>query len=263
MKIKISIITVCYNAENDIETTIKSVIQQEYNDIEYVIIDGGSTDNTIDLIKKYSNHIDYWCSEPDKGIYDAMNKGVKKCTGDYLIFMNAGDYFFSKSTLALCYNYIKEHPNYDCYYGNTVLEFNKEKYLSIPQNLKLLENQMIFCHQSCLTRRELQEKHPFNLNYKIIADYFFFKELYTQGHTFAYINLPIAFYEAENGVSSKMQKKVMLEYARIRHNNLLCYTINAIYIHIKSIIKKFVPKVYIDKSRKKDLLNNPLLKRIE
>ena len=87
----ISIITVSYNAVKTIEDTIVSVLGQTYSNIEYIIIDGGSTDGTLDIIKKYEDKITYWVSEPDKGIYDAMNKGILKATGDYLFFLGADD----------------------------------------------------------------------------------------------------------------------------------------------------------------------------
>ena len=95
----ISIITVSYNAVKTIEDTINSVLNQTYPNIEYIIIDGGSTDGTLDVIKKYQDKITYWVSEPDKGIYDAMNKGALKATGVWLHFMNAGDTFYDEQVL--------------------------------------------------------------------------------------------------------------------------------------------------------------------
>lgn len=96
---KISVITVCYNCVSVIEQTIKSVLEQTYPNIEYIIIDGGSMDGTVDIIKKYSDTVTYWISEPDNGIYDAMNKGIDMATGDYLNFMNAGDTFFEDKAI--------------------------------------------------------------------------------------------------------------------------------------------------------------------
>ena len=90
-QLKISVVTVCYNAVDCIEETMLSVLDQTYPNIEYIVIDGGSSDGTADVIRKYADRLAYWVSEPDKGIYDAMNKGIVAATGDYINFMNAGD----------------------------------------------------------------------------------------------------------------------------------------------------------------------------
>lgn len=91
--LKISIITVCLNSVKTIEQTIRSVIMQDYDNLEYIIIDGGSTDGTMDIIRKYENYFSYWISEPDNGIYDAMNKSLKVCTGDVVAFLNSDDWY--------------------------------------------------------------------------------------------------------------------------------------------------------------------------
>ena len=96
---KISVVTVCYNSVDSIEETMLSVLNQTYSDVEYIIIDGGSTDGTVDIIKKYADRLVYWVSEPDKGIYDAMNKGIAAATGDYINFMNSGDRFASTNVI--------------------------------------------------------------------------------------------------------------------------------------------------------------------
>lgn len=97
--LKISIITVSYNAAKTIEQTIQSVVNQTYDNIEYIIIDGGSTDGTVDIIKKYEDKIAYWVSEPDKGIYDAMNKGILKASGEYIYFLGADDWLYNESVM--------------------------------------------------------------------------------------------------------------------------------------------------------------------
>ena len=102
MGCRISVVTVCYNAVDCIEQTMLSVLDQTYHDIEYIIIDGGSTDGTVDIIKKYADRLAYWISEPDKGIYDAMNKGIAVATGDYINFMNAGYFQGSVINIYLC-----------------------------------------------------------------------------------------------------------------------------------------------------------------
>ena len=113
---KFSIITVTYNSVNSIEKSIRSVLAQSYPDREYIIIDGGSKDGTVDIIRHYSDRINYWVSEPDKGIYDAMNKGIKIATGDYLIFMNADDVFADTEVLQKVAGLIKADA--DVIYGN-------------------------------------------------------------------------------------------------------------------------------------------------
>lgn len=97
----ISVVTVAYNAVTTIEKTILSVINQTYPNVEYIIIDGGSTDGTVEIIKKYANKLAYWVSEPDNGIYDAMNKGAKVATGEWINFMNCGDSFFTLNSATL------------------------------------------------------------------------------------------------------------------------------------------------------------------
>lgn len=198
---KVSILTVVYNGVGIIEETILSVLDQSYNNIEYIIIDGGSTDGTLDIIKKYESKLSLWVSEPDKGIYDAMNKGVSLCNGDWLLFMNCGDSFYDKEVLT---NIFKSgHENSDVIYG-AVNCFDKFKEVIIkPDKVDKLNYKMIFCHQSSLVRRNLLLRNPFDLNYKIAADYNLFYNLYTAGSKFTEVPLCIANYEVGSGISSR------------------------------------------------------------
>ena len=149
---KISIITVCYNAEKVIENTILSVINQEYNNYEYIIIDGNSKDNTTEIIKKYSNRITYWISEADNGIYHAMNKGIKKSSGDYLIFMNAGDTFYNNKVLAEIFS---ENQSKDIISG-IALTGNEKKWLPAKEiDLCLMYFYTTgLCHQATFIKKE-------------------------------------------------------------------------------------------------------------
>ena len=170
---KISIITVVFNSKSSLEKTIKSITEQEYKDIEYIIIDGGSTDGTVDIIKKYEKFISVWISEHDKGIYDAMNKGLKKATGDYVWFLNAGDEIYSNDTL----NYINStEGDADAYYGEVeyIDEYGKNlgtrTLKKPPENLSWidLEKGMVVSHQSLIVKRE--KTVYYNLDYKYCAD---------------------------------------------------------------------------------------------
>lgn len=169
----ISIITITYNAEETLERTIKSIIDQEYPTIEYIVIDGASTDRTCEIIRHYNQHIAFWISEPDQGLYHAMNKGLEKATGDYVWFINAGDEIFEKQTLKKVFEVV---PYADVYYGDTVMtnlegELIGNRRLAPPANLtwKSFRNGMLVSHQSFIAARKLVV--PYNLKYKFSADF--------------------------------------------------------------------------------------------
>ena len=134
----ISIVTVSYNAVATIEQTILSVINQTYPNIEYIIIDGGSKDGTIDIIRKYADQIAYWVSEPDEGIYDAMNKGIKIATGEWINFMNCGDSFLDMKVLNKIFisSILNEYEGVDILYGNRVSVYSFGKYFHLVDSLE-------------------------------------------------------------------------------------------------------------------------------
>lgn len=152
------IVTVVYNGGEELENTILSVIRQTYDNLEYIIIDGGSTVNTVDIIKKYANEISYWISEPDEGIYDAMNKGIDVASGEWLLFRNCGGYFFSLSDIAKVFENAN-YDNYDVIYGDAIIwdkyGFKKEK----TEIQKLNRCGVIpVWHPSTFIRRSLHKK---------------------------------------------------------------------------------------------------------
>lgn len=116
--LKVSVITVCLNSENHLETAIRSVLSQTYKDIEYIIIDGGSTDNTLNIIRKYEGHISRWFSEKDKGVFDAMNKGINASTGGILYFLNSDDYLENESVIEKAVDFLKQEKGADFIYGD-------------------------------------------------------------------------------------------------------------------------------------------------
>ena len=119
----VSVVTVVFNGAQHLEETIRSIINQSYDNIEYIIIDGGSTDGTLDIIKQYDHTIAYWVSEPDSGIYDAMNKGVSLACGDWINFMNAGDIFSDETTVQHVFSDIMNYSTYDCIYSDTLFNY--------------------------------------------------------------------------------------------------------------------------------------------
>jgi glycosyltransferase involved in cell wall biosynthesis len=168
----ISIITVCRNSEKYLEQCIQSVVSQTYRDIEYIVIDGGSTDRTLDIIKKYENKITRWISEPDKGIYDAMNKGNKLANGDYILFLNSDDYLYSKDSIkkALTISCDKEMPlliiaKVKVAIDNEVLDQNYGFTNSIFPGIESI------CHQAILIKKDIYKKIPYNTKYKIAGDF--------------------------------------------------------------------------------------------
>ncbi|HSZ71495.1 MAG TPA: glycosyltransferase family 2 protein [Cytophagaceae bacterium] len=172
----VSIITIVYNGGKLLEGTIQSIVKQDSARIEYIVIDGGSKDETLDLIRKYDDQIDYWISEPDKGIYDAMNKGLKAATGEYVWFMNAGDQVHGEHVLEAIFSKDKEA---DVYYGETNLVNENRKVLGtrserstrqLPDALTYHDMLygMVVCHQSFIARRSLVG--PYDTNYRCSAD---------------------------------------------------------------------------------------------
>jgi len=170
----LSVITVVRNDIAHIECTIQSVLSQTYPHIEYIIIDGASTDGTLEIIKKFQSHLAYWISEPDKGLYDAMNKGLKKATGDYVCFLNSGDQFLSERTIAEMFH--NADPTIDLFYGDAAI-FNESgeklgnRRHRPPDTLtwKSFNDGMMVLHQAFIPALKLTS--PYNLNYRYTSDY--------------------------------------------------------------------------------------------
>jgi glycosyltransferase involved in cell wall biosynthesis len=168
----LSVITVVFNNAKDIERTMLSVLNQTYSNIEYLVIDGNSTDGTKAIIEKYRSRIAVFITEKDNGIYDAMNKGLAKATGDYVVFMNSGDEFFEKDTVKTVF---ATAPDADIYYGETEmindgLQSLGQRRHKTPENFtwKNFKYGMSISHQAIFIRKNLTE--PYNLNYQLSSD---------------------------------------------------------------------------------------------
>lgn len=174
---KFSIITVTYNAAAVIEDTLQSVITQTYKNIEYIIVDGASTDRTMEIIGRYRKHIHTVVSEPDRGLYDAMNKGIRLATGDYVCFLNAGDELHEDDTLQLIVHSLTGLTGLpDVIYGRTAIvdeegHFLRMRRLEPPENLTWhsFRQGMLVCHQAFFARRD--HAVPYDLRYRFSADF--------------------------------------------------------------------------------------------
>ena len=167
---KISIITVNLNNKAGLQKTIESVVGQTFTDKEYIIIDGGSNDGSLDVIKEYAAKITYWISKPDGGIFDAMNKGIDLACGEWIIFMNSADKFHDNRTLDLIFN-TNKYENIDVIYGNTLYK-DTDKVLIAPGEIKkrYFFNSTL-CHQSIFTNRmSFKKAGNYKLEYKYLSD---------------------------------------------------------------------------------------------
>lgn len=213
---KISVITVVFNDVSNIRETIESFFSQTWEDKEYIIIDGGSTDGTVEIIKEYADKLAYWCSEKDQGIYDAMNKAILHVTGDWINFLNSGDIYCSNDSLEKAITEIPSSENIDFVYGNSMM---REKYSDIPiyadSNTNQLEYYPIFRHGSSLINAETQKRFKFNLNkeksFSYALDWDMIYRCYHEGCSFKKINTFIQVY-SKDGTSSHSFKSIWYNY---------------------------------------------------
>jgi glycosyltransferase involved in cell wall biosynthesis len=184
----ISIITVVRNGEKTLERTILSVIDQTYQSIEYIIIDGASSDGTIEIIKKYEKNIAYWISEPDRGIYDAMNKGIAQAHGDLIGIINSDDWYEKDAINVIVQKYLVV-KTVGIYCGNMRLIQNKEVRVLRNGNIHSIIRGMVINHPSCFVQRDVYKMLGcFSTNYKIASDYDFLLRAYLSGTSFLFIN---------------------------------------------------------------------------
>lgn len=220
-KYKISVITVCYNSAETIEKTILSVLSQTYPYVEYIIIDGGSTDGTVDFIKKYADRIDYWVSEPDNGIFHAMNKGIEAATGDYINFMNSGDFFVHEETLKEAV--MKFDVSSEIIYGDSysyTSDPETKTFRKASEQINKLSKDCIYRHGSSFVKTTLHKKNLFDTDkvplIGFALDYDLIYRFYMSSCNFQYINIPIMNY-AEKGISNDTALCLKYNYL-ITHN---------------------------------------------
>lgn len=222
---KITVVTVCYNAVDVIEKTILSIINQTYSNIEYIVIDGNSSDGTVDIIKKYSDRISKWISEPDTGIYDAMNKGIDLAIGEWINFMNAGDHFVSNTVIEEMM--AEEDSDCEVLFGNTILV--RGDYQVVRKGQYLENDFPNLSHQSVFVKTEMLKDRHFDLKFKICADFAFLYGLYKEGRKFCHKDIDVAQFDMA-GLSATHRAQLYQEHCAIRDikprwNKLLKYRI--------------------------------------
>ena len=201
---KYSIITINYNNRDGLRKTIESVVNQSYQDFEYIVIDGGSTDGSREVIEEYAEHIDYWVSEPDKGIYNAMNKGIRVAHGDYLNFMNSGDYFYDEDVL----RNTLPHLNADIVTGKSINEDFSSRPFHVSTNPTMIQfYHNTVDHQASFIARKLFEDTLYDEKYKIVSDWkFYIEKIIFQNCSFSLIPVTVAIFQ--NGGISEVQKEL-------------------------------------------------------
>ena len=240
----VSVITACLNSERDIEQTIRSVIDQTYPNIEYVIIDGGSTDKTVDIIKKYEDHIAKWISEPDRGVYDAMNKGIIHSTGDILYFLNSGDHLYSNNVIKNVVNNFLNGSIVGVYGNVEVISKHKKS----VRGCKVTYNNLLYrrvCHQALFVRRSLfDEFGRFSTELKFSADHeFVVKSIKRYPDGFLYVDEVIATYK-DGGMSCKMMERTKIDDLKILSSNydIIRFLFGAV-VCVFVILKYKIPQI--------------------
>lgn len=235
----LTVITVCFNAKDDLRKTLDSVLEQTYNDMEYLVVDGGSKDGTIDLLKEYDilfknkGQKFQYVSEKDKGTYDAMNKGALIARGTWINYMNAGDTFFDKESL--CHFFAHSIDNETgVVFGNTYQVFDFGGGVAKYKDYLKDNPVMPFCHQSCFVRTSLMQKYLFDMSYRIVADHDLFYRLYSDGVKYQYMDEVVARYNGQYGLSATHPLLLRKEGLRIHHiNEKWYYPLALLWVYLR------------------------------
>ncbi len=240
----LSVITVTYNAEKTLQRTLKSVAEQTYPFIEHMIVDGASTDGTVQLIQEHEGDGVRWISEPDKGLYDAMNKAMEMATGDWLCFLNAGDTFHDAKTVEKLMRSFTPSKSPDILYGETAIVDDEGKFLGMrrlkaPDRLtwKSFKQGMVVCHQAFIVKRELAE--PYDLTYRFSSDFDWAIRLMKRANTIHNSRLLLIDYLNE-GLTTTNRRASLKERYRImaKHYGHLSTFLHHLWFVIRAVVVK-------------------------
>lgn len=256
----LSIITVCYNARDTLQKTLENVLQQTFVHFEYLVIDGGSNDDTLSLLKQFSRQFSaaqipfQYVSEPDHGIYDAMNKGTRIAKGNWLLFLNAGDLLANPHILERIFT---EPSGGSVIYGDTLCTYQGHQRLYPALPLEHITREMAFCHQSAFIRRPLLLEQPYDTSYKICADHHFFLSMYLKDIIFDYRPVPVSIYEIagysdRNKLDAHREQHRMQRELQVFHPTPFWLLRECIF-YVKQLVKSIGGQKIIDLIRKKRL----------
>lgn len=240
----LSVITVTYNASKTLPTTIDSVKRQTYSNIQHVIVDGNSTDGTLDLIREYANAKIRWISEPDKGLYFAMNKAASIATGDYLCFLNAGDSFHSSDTVEKMMNSFNGVLRPDIIYGETAIvdtdgSFMHMRRLKAPRELnwKSFKQGMLVCHQAFVVKRDIFQ--PYDTSFRYSSDFDWAIRMMKSANCCFNSNLVLINYLNEGLTTANRNASLKERFTIMKnHYGLFSTIMHHVWFVIRAIIKK-------------------------
>ncbi|MGA2764952.1 MAG: glycosyltransferase family 2 protein [Spirochaetia bacterium] len=239
----LTVVTVVRNDPVGLERTIDSVASQDYRHIEYVVVDGGSTDGTVGVLRRRERDIGRWVSEPDTGIYNAMNKGVRLASGAYVCFMNAGDRFAAPNTVRCMF---EPPPDTELLWGDCIIEKERgEEYDRAGNVISRLHLQMTVCHQSLFTRRTSLLERPFDETLRIAADYDFLCERLLNGARWEYRPIPVSRIN-DSGASAKIYRTSIDEKRRIALSRFprksftirIYFAVLSLYMEMKGVLRR-------------------------
>lgn len=250
---RISVITIAFNDQEGLRSTMASVLAQTYPNLEYIVVDGGSTDGSIDLIRQHAPSLARWVCEPDNGIYDALNKGARLCTGDWVIFMNAGDDFASPNIVSEVFSETI-NPDLNFIYGDRIVKYPGYQVLHRAGPTEAMWKGSQFSHQSIFIRGDFQRKNLYQLNIRISADFALFFEACAAGLKFKKLDYPIACVSA-GGLSDRARLENIAEFYRVVRRVRPSFKVHLYFLcmlalqSIKLTAKRLLPEQWVHRYR--------------
>ena len=220
---RVTVVTVSHNAEREIRRTIQSVLEQDYLDLEYIVMDGNSSDKTMEIVRNFSSAFHEkkipfaFFSEKDNGIFDAMNKSLTKTESDYVLFLNAGDYFVDRGTIASVFLNSVYHGA-DVIYGDYYVYAKHKRKLVISDSADCLPKKMMCTHQAIFTKVSALKARPFNTDYQMAADYDWYLEMYNRKCRFVKADVPIVYFGID-GISQRKAKRTQTERFEVQNKH--------------------------------------------